>query len=74
MNFDNNTSQNGPGWEAPRVHPRPSSPSPMARFICHVCYVKNDHTAPDLTLPFKDHSQVGRNYTALTAEEKSRGP
>ena len=74
MNFNDHASRRRPGWEAPRDHPRPSSPGPVARIICHVCYVKNDHIAPDCNLPLKDQLQVVRNYTALTAEEKSRVP
>ena len=74
------------GGRPPQPGPRPTSgarapqsggasPAPPSRgIICHVCYVRDKHIAPQCDLSLRELASVVSNYDGLTAEEKSRVP
>ena len=73
---DRRTQHGRPGWVS-----KPSTsqgdkkmPQPKRHYvICHICYLKG-HIAPDCIFPFKEQSQILKNYEALTPMEKLSVP
>ena len=71
-------SGNRPGWvdrsQAPTRNAVTSVRSVPAEWICHSCYVRAEHLAPQCTLSLKDIHKVVENYEDLSESERARVP
>lgn len=71
---DNRVRFTRPGWEQRPMSPRAMSAPKNNGIICHICYVRNAHTAPNCDLTLRDQWKVVGNYESLNDTEKERVP
>ena len=67
-----------PGWVDRSQAPARKAVIPVrsvpAEWICHFCYVRAEHLAPQCTLSLKDIHKVVENYEDLSESERARVP
>ena len=71
-------SSTRPGWVDRSQAPARNAVTPVrsvpAEWICHSCYVRAEHLAPQCTLSLKDIDKVVENYEDLSESERARVP